>query len=95
MVDYQWSEKRNLIASDSIFLIENQDPGRIYLGSSADRWRDMFASLGQHSAKHGHCNVSQSKGKLGRWVTTQRATFKKNKLPEKRRVKRESIELKW
>ena len=41
--------------------------------NEAQQWMAKFQELKSYKAKHGHCNVPQSAGKLGSWVNTQRA----------------------
>ena len=40
-------------------------------------WDEMFARLKEFAEEHGHTNVSQRQGALGRWVCNQRARFRR------------------
>ncbi|EJK65774.1 hypothetical protein THAOC_13335, partial [Thalassiosira oceanica] len=40
-------------------------------------WNDMYRELKDFEAEHRHCNVPQSQGSLGRWVSKQRQARKK------------------
>jgi len=46
------------------------------------KWNTMFSELKQCQQEHGYCNVPQRKGKLGKWVSSQRTLQKNNRLPE-------------
>ena len=49
-------------------------------------WEIRFDKLVQYKAKHGHCDVPQREGPLGRWAHQQRESYKKNKLSQDRVV---------
>ena len=49
---------------------------------AASIWNERFEQLREFKAQFGHCNVPQqysANTKLGRWVMTQRGTYRKNK----------------
>jgi len=64
-------------------------------------WNVMFHELEAYKVKHGHCNVQQSSGKLGRWVNKQRKqyrSFKEGKsspMTDERVRQLESIGFQW
>ena len=39
-------------------------------------WDDRFQELVDYKEEHGHTNVSQKEGSLGRWVSTQRRHYR-------------------
>ena len=50
------------------------------------RWKDMYQRLVAFKAEHNHTQVTQhykKDPKLGRWVATQRRTYKENKVTDK------------
>ncbi len=61
-------------------------------------WETQFAALLTFKEKHGHCNVPQSYADnpaLGTWVNNQRALKKKNRLPNDRIHRLETIGFVW
>ena len=58
-------------------------------------WKTRFSELEKYRAKHGDCNVPQWQGKLGRWVKTQRAVYKKRKLCQERIDRLRNIGFEW
>ena len=61
-------------------------------------WEEMYAALVEYTAKHGDCNVPFSYAdnpKLGKWVSTQRARYKSNKLSPDRIKRLEDIGFEW
>ena len=60
------------------------------------RWEEMFGVLQVHKKKHGDCNDPSSMNLvLKRWVNTQRANYKSNKLSEYRIIHLEKIGFEW
>ena len=45
-------------------------------------WDERFDELMKYKAEHGHCNIPQSTGSLGKWVDNQRHQKRKGKLSE-------------
>ena len=64
-------------------------------------WDTRFHELEAYKAKHGHCNVPKSSGKLGTWVKHQRRNYrflnkgKYSSMTNKRVQKLESIGFQW
>ena len=59
-------------------------------------WDVRFRELKQYRAKHGDCNVNtQKQGKLGKWVTTQRAAYRADTLAQDRINRLNSIGFDW
>ena len=44
--------------------------------NDAQQWNAKFQELKSYRAKHGHCNVPRSVGKLGTWVNNQRHQYR-------------------
>ena len=59
------------------------------------RWDEMFAELKKYKKKYKHCNVARRDGSLGAWVSTQRTTYKQNKLSQEKIDLLESIGFVW
>lgn len=61
-------------------------------------WEGMFAKLLAFRAKHGHCQVPQSKNSddpLGKWVQRQRYHHNKNTLLPERRQRLQEVSFVW
>ena len=58
-------------------------------------WDTRFQELLKYKAKHGDCDVSTKKGKLGQWVGHQRSTYKTDSLAQGRIDRLDSIGFKW
>ena len=58
-------------------------------------WDERFRELTRYKAEHGHCNVLQSQGSLGIWVSTQRVAYKNRKLVAGRAQKLNDIGFDW
>lgn len=61
-------------------------------------WEKMFEKLVEYKKVHGNCDVPQHYQKdkrLGKWVNTQRTTFKRGKMLPDRREQLESIGFVW
>jgi len=69
--------------------------------SNDDLWESMFEQLKSYKIKHGHCNVPQRAGKLGRWVDNQRTQYrllqdgKQASITDERIQKLKSIGFQW
>ena len=65
-------------------------------GEVLDACQIQFKRLQKYKDKHGDCNVKQrGTGKLGNWVKTQRAFFKKGKLSSDNIQSLEGIGFNW
>lgn len=60
-----------------------------------ERWKKKFAALRAFQKKHGHCNVPCRSGKLGFWVSHQRAQYAFGELSAVRIAQLESIGINW
>ena len=58
-------------------------------------WLDRFDELAGYRAKNGDCNVPESQGPLGKWVSQQRRCYKKGKSSQERLDLLESIGFSW
>jgi hypothetical protein len=61
-------------------------------------WEDMFNALIEFKKNYGHCNVPQhwrENKRLGKWVNTQRTSYKRGKLPADRQQKLNEIGFSW
>ena len=58
-------------------------------------WETRFDELVQYKGNHGGCNVPQSQGQLGTWVSYQRHQYKKGKLLQYRINRLNSIGFDW
>ena len=58
-------------------------------------WDDRLAELITYKTEHGHCNIPQSLGSLGKWVDNQRHQKRKGKLSDERVRKLNDIEFQW
>ena len=64
-------------------------------------WEDRFAELVDFKRRVGHCNVSQSSGPLGQWVSDQRQQYRLRKekkyssMTEERITKLEGLDFQW
>ena len=47
-------------------------------------WQEKYQELIAFKEKHGHVNVPQKHPELGRWVNTQRNSYKEGKLSQER-----------
>ncbi|EJK63384.1 hypothetical protein THAOC_15957 [Thalassiosira oceanica] len=66
-----------------------------------DCWNERFNDLAEYKKLHNHCDV-KTKGDvqgnyrvLGRWVTTQRALFKRDELPDDKVAKLTALGFRW
>ena len=60
----------------------------------AELWENRFSELVRFKEKHGHCNVPPGWSefpKLGNWVNTQRASYRRGSLTEERHRRLEKI----
>ena len=71
-------------------------------GSQAERndaaWNEKFQRLICYRAQHGDCRVPKTykdDRELGSWVSMQRVLFKKNRLPQDRKDKLDSLQFTW
>jgi len=64
-------------------------------GGSKVPWETRFHELVQYKAKHGDCDISTKKGKLGKWVDKQRAVYKAGSLAQDRIDRLEGIGFRW
>ncbi|EJK55837.1 hypothetical protein THAOC_24382, partial [Thalassiosira oceanica] len=62
-------------------------------GCLADRWNARLEELANYKTEHGHCNVPQDHGSLGRWVDKQR--IKRSTLSEGRVQALDGIGFTW
>ena len=61
-------------------------------------WENFYEELKTYKAQHGHCKVPKGYKEnktLGRWVMSQRAFYRKNKLAKERVVRLEEIGFEW
>ena len=58
-------------------------------------WETRFDELVQYKAEHGDCNVPQSRGKLGTWVSKQRQQYNNDKLSQDRIDRLNGIGFNW
>ena len=58
-------------------------------------WNWRYRELKEYRDKHGDCNVPQSQGGLGKWVSHRREEFKTGKLSDERIARLESIGIVW
>ncbi|EJK73415.1 hypothetical protein THAOC_04961, partial [Thalassiosira oceanica] len=58
-------------------------------------WLDHFKELMAYKAENGDCNVPQSQGRLGKWVSNRRQEFKQGKLSDERIARLEGIGFAW
>ena len=58
-------------------------------------WKTRFNELVNYKAKHGDCNIPQSRGPLGRWVHEQRKRYNKGKLSQDRNDRLNGIGFDW
>ncbi|EJK68763.1 hypothetical protein THAOC_10029, partial [Thalassiosira oceanica] len=58
-------------------------------------WGTRFDELVQYKTSHGDCNVPQSQGQLGRWVSNQRTAYKANSLAQDRVDRLNGIGFAW
>ena len=69
--------------------------GVVNLRHSGELWGSRYRELKEYRDEHGDCNVPRSQGSLGKWVSTQRQSYKEGKLSNERVVKLESIGFVW
>jgi hypothetical protein len=63
-----------------------------------EQWEEMFGALVEFERTHGHCDVPWSwpeNPKLGHWVSTQRAFYKRGKLDSKRIRRLSKLGFRW
>ena len=90
-VDTQRQEYRKGKLSDE----RVQKLGDIGFSWATLHWDERFGELTKYKAEHGHCNVPQKQGHLGRWVANQRTGHKMGKLSEERVRKLEDLGIVW
>jgi len=62
------------------------------------QWESQFQSLERFKADNGHCFVPRDypgRPSLGGWLTNQRLAFKRDTLPQERRLRLESLGVVW
>jgi hypothetical protein len=64
-------------------------------GSIEDKWKVMFAALAAFQRLWHHCRIPVRSTRLGRWVATQRASYRKGRLSNERVRQLESLEFQW
>ena len=64
-------------------------------GDQRELWELRFGELMDYRREHGDCNVPQSRGSLGVWVSGRRADFKRGKLSDERVARLEGIGFVW
>ena len=62
---------------------------------AAARTETRFNELVQYQTKHGDCDISTKKGKLGPWASKQRVAYRANSLEQSRIDRLDSIGFKW
>ena len=60
-----------------------------------EQWKTSYTELVQYLTEHGSCNVPQKYGPLGRWVFTQRKTYKDGSMMQFRVDYLDSIGFVW
>ena len=60
-----------------------------------DDWARLYNDLVDYQKKHGGCNVPQSNARLGNWIVTQRAAYKKGQISLRRIQALENIGFSW
>jgi len=63
--------------------------------SSTENFKESLNQLIDYKEKNGNCNVPQSQGPLGTWVSNKRQRYKKGKLSQEHINQLESIGFKW
>jgi len=58
-------------------------------------WETRFDKLVQYKSRNSDCNVPQSQGQLGRWVSNQRTAYKANSLAQDRVDRLNGIGFDW
>ena len=61
-------------------------------------WESMFENLVEFKRVYGHCNVPQhwkENKRLGKWVNTQRTTYKRGKMPAEKEKQLNEIGFAW
>ena len=61
----------------------------------AEQWNARFEELLNYRSEHGHCDVPNRGGKLGKWVGRQRTAYKNESLGQDRIDRLSSIGFKW
>ena len=92
VVNQRQARKQGKVSDDRV---RNLDDLGFSWGSTQPKWQDRYNELREYKAEHGHCNVPQSQGPLGGWVTLQRWNRKKGKLSEDRVQKLDGIGFVW
>ena len=64
-------------------------------GRQDQKWNARYRELEAFKVEHGHCNVRNRQGSLGKWVRDQRQAYRKNKLSEERVQKLEDLGFVW
>lgn len=100
-IGFRWAKKYGQELWEATFkeLIEYKEKVRLNQLEDADAVCFLFLLLPTQStcsfSQHGHCNINTKEGRLGRWVTTQRSHYKKNKISEENKAKLDSIGFCW
>ena len=58
-------------------------------------WETRLAELETFKNEHGHCNVTQRSGKLGKWVINVRSSQTRGELPQERKYVLDDIGFRW
>ena len=66
-----WGRGRGLLSSS----MSTQPSPPPCVAAAIPTWEDSFEELSRYHSTHGHCNLSQLEGRLGRWVANQRTAF--------------------
>lgn len=72
--------------------------GFAWLLVEPNSWESVFDRLVEYKRVHGNCDVPQHYPKdkrLGKWVNTQRTTFKRGKIQPDRKRQLDSIGFVW
>lgn len=58
-------------------------------------WKESYQALLEFKKEYGHCNVPTTKSTLGRWVSSQRANYKNEKLEDEKIFLLANVGFKW
>lgn len=88
--------KRGKLSKDRVEKLDNLGfDWAITHGKRLNLWDGRYEELKEYRAQHGHSNVPQNEGTLGKWVCNQRQARKKGKLSEDRVRNLENIGFCW
>ncbi|EJK47752.1 hypothetical protein THAOC_33510 [Thalassiosira oceanica] len=90
-----WTPKMNGNREESGTISIQQDGKSPSTKSHREKWYTRYRELEAFKAEHGHCNVPQRQGALGKWVHNQRTERKNDKLSEKRVQKLDGLGFVW